>query len=56
MTPKETFKADIESLDIPEHIKKYIVTAGELYATKAWGEGFARSQEITQKTLSIFNN
>jgi hypothetical protein len=56
MTTKETFKADIERLDIPEHIKRYIVMAGELYATKTWGEGFAKSQEIREKTLSIFNN
>ena len=56
MTTKETFKADIERLDIPEHIKRYIVTAGELYASKTWGEGFAKSNEINQKTLSIFKN
>ena len=56
MTTKETFKADIERLDIPEHIKSYIVTAGELYASKTWGEGFAKSNEIREKTLSIFNS
>ena len=56
MTPKETFKADIESLDIPEHIKSLIIVTGDLYAAEMYAEGFMEYEKISKKTKSIFNN
>ena len=55
MTLKQKFKSEIEMLDIPKHLKELIIVTGDLYAAESWQEGFTKAQEITQKTLSIFN-
>ncbi len=55
MTPQEEFYNDIEAFDIPNHVKSYLKVAADLYASKKYGEGFEKSQEIREKTLSILN-
>ena len=53
MTNLETFKKEIEALDIPKLMQLEIKSLGLKYASAEWQAGFKSSCDITSKTLGI---